>query len=130
MNKRNTIQKQLVLNSIKILANHPTAEEIYNNIILHYPGISKATVYRNLNNLAEEGLLLRLKVPDGADKYDITTASHYHAVCSGCGKFVDLELAGEDDGIDISRFSMKDFTVEDYSILFRGLCKDCRDHKK
>ena len=57
--KRNTIQRQLVISAVRSLSNHPTAEEVYNRIVLDYPDISKGTVYRNLNSLVDSGLLRR-----------------------------------------------------------------------
>ena len=51
MAKRNTIQRQLVIAAVRFLANHPTAEEVYDRITMEYPDISKGTVYRNLNSL-------------------------------------------------------------------------------
>jgi len=90
--RRNTIQKQLVLKAVKRLKSHPTADEVYNDIVNSYPGISKATVYRNLNHLAEEGQLLKISVPGSADKYDGTLEEHYHATCRYCGKFMDINL--------------------------------------
>ena len=52
--KRNTIQRTLVLEAVNRLRFHPTAEEIYDDVIREHPHISKATVYRNLNQLAED----------------------------------------------------------------------------
>ncbi len=57
MEKRNTIQKQLVLDAVFRLANHPTAEEVYAEVARSHPTVSKATVYRNLGSLSEDGLL-------------------------------------------------------------------------
>ena len=37
MQKRNTIQRQLVISAVRSLSNHPTAEEVYNRIVLDYP---------------------------------------------------------------------------------------------
>ena len=59
MAKRNTIQRQLVIAAVRFLADHPTAEEVYDRITMEYPDISKGTVYRNLNSLVESGLLSR-----------------------------------------------------------------------
>ena len=55
--KRNTIQRQLVIAAVRFLADHPTADEVYERITMEYPDISKGTVYRNLNSLVESGLL-------------------------------------------------------------------------
>ena len=70
MAKRNTIQRQLVIAAVRFLADHPTAEEVYDRITMEYPDISKGTVYRNLNSLVESGLLGKVSVPSGADRFD------------------------------------------------------------
>ena len=44
MEKRNTIQKQLVLEAVAQLHNHPTAEQVYAQVVKAHPTISKATV--------------------------------------------------------------------------------------
>lgn len=62
MAKRNTIQRQLVIAAVRFLADHPTAEEVYDRITMEYPDISKGTVYRNLNSLVESGLLSKVSV--------------------------------------------------------------------
>ena len=54
-NSRNTIQRQLVLSAVRQLQNHPTADEVYQKVQKSCPTISRATVYRNLKLLAEEG---------------------------------------------------------------------------
>ena len=68
--KRNTVQCTLVLNAVNELKNHPTADEVYNLIAKEHPSVSRATVYRNLNKLTEEGQLSRRVIPGGADRFD------------------------------------------------------------
>ena len=84
MQKRNTIQRQLVIAAVRSLGNHPTAEQVYNDIITKYPDISKGTVYRNLNTLVESGLLSKVSVPSAADRYDYILTKHYHVQCTRC----------------------------------------------
>ena len=88
MQKRNTIQRQLVISAVRSLSNHPTAEEVYNRIVLDYPDISKGTVYRNLNSLVDSGLLHRVSVPSSADRYDHMLTKHYHVQCVKCHRFI------------------------------------------
>lgn len=128
MNKRNTIQKQLVLNAVNQSGNHPTAEEVYKRILVSYPGISKATVYRNLASLADDRLILKLNIPGAADKYDRSTHTHYHAICRQCGMFFDIDI-GNLPGIDLRDADLKDFTLDGYEILFKGTCKACMDRQ-
>lgn len=44
---RTTIQKELVLDAVKQLHNHATADEVYELVQSAHPNISKGTVYRN-----------------------------------------------------------------------------------
>ena len=89
--KRNTIQRQLVISAVRSLSNHPTAEEVYNRIVLDYPDISKGTVYRNLNSLVDSGLLHRVSVPSSADRYDHMLTKHYHVQCVKCHRFMNVD---------------------------------------
>ena len=64
IHRRNTFQRQLIMEIICNVDNHPTADEIYQQILLRYSNISKATVYRNLNLLAEMGMIKKIECPD------------------------------------------------------------------
>ena len=69
MERRNTIQRKLVLDTVRNL-DHPNAEQVYGEIITKHPHISKATVYRNLNLLAaqnagDQHIIPQFQVPDG-----------------------------------------------------------------
>ena len=53
--RRNTRQRKLVLDAVRQSYNHPTADEIYNVVRAQDDKISRGTVYRNLNLLADAG---------------------------------------------------------------------------
>jgi len=55
---------------------HPTADEVYEMARKGNPNISRGTVYRNLNLLAENGEIARLNMPIGPDHYDCQTPHH------------------------------------------------------
>ena len=50
-------QRELVMQTVENLCDHPTAEEIYDTAAKECPGLSLGTVYRNLNSLVEAVLL-------------------------------------------------------------------------
>ena len=75
MDRRNTIQRQLVMQAVQGL-DHPDAEEVYENVSREHPNVSKGTVYRNLNVLAAQGEILKVETGDGADKFDFRTDEH------------------------------------------------------
>ena len=67
---------------------------VYLHVKEEFPNISLGTVYRNLNLLADIGEITKIPTPDGGDRFDGRTDSHYHVICSGCGNVFDLELSG------------------------------------
>lgn len=93
MERRNTIQKQLVLEAVAQLHNHPTAEQVYAQVVKEHPTISKATVYRNLASLSEDGRLRHLPMPAGADRFDHRLDEHAHIECMACGRLDDVEFS-------------------------------------
>ena len=54
-------QRELVLQKVEQLCDHPTAEEIYDEAIKECPGLSLGTVYRNLNSLVDAGRVRRAR---------------------------------------------------------------------
>lgn len=125
MIKRNTIQKTLVLEAVNQLKCHATAEEIYNLVKTKYPNISKVTVYRNLNQLAECGEIRKLEVPGGADRFDHRSCAHYHIRCLECGRVFDVDMAYISDLEERIR-DTHGFTFSGHDLMFKGLCPDCR----
>jgi len=126
MDRRHTIQKELVLNAVMKMRRHVTAEEVYDYIKTDYPAIGKGTVYRNLGILADEKKIRRVEIPGGADCFDFTLEKHYHIRCIKCGKVfdVDMDEIKEMDSFIHDRHGMK---FLDFDIVFKGICKDCQN---
>ena len=122
MNQRNTIQRTLVLDAVMAMSCHPTADEIYDEVAKKCPSISKGTVYRNLNRLADEGELLRVAVANAPDRFDRTIKPHCHFRCLGCGHVSDFELA---HGVEIDERLNPGFVVKDYELVVNGYCRNC-----
>ena len=128
--KRNTIQKKIVFDTLSQMHNHPSAGMVYEKVSESYPGISKATVYRLLSEAADEGKILRLKLSDSSDRYDITLKKHYHIVCKRCGAVADVEVDFDDELFAKKAVGCEGFDVEDCTIEFFGYCKCCNDKKE
>ena len=117
-------QRESILNSLNEKLDHPTAEMVYNCVKKEQPNISLGTVYRNLNQLVEQGVLRRIATPTSGDRFDIRTDPHAHLLCTWCGKVLDLE----DDLIsELDRNVMRTtgFLVNDRQLLLSGICADC-----
>ena len=124
--KRNTIQRALTLKAVKELHCHATAEEIYNSVVSEYPSISRATVYRNLNDLAESGEIRRVEVSGSAEHFDHLCQDHYHVRCVKCEKIFDVDMAYMGDLTKAIEDS-HGFTFSGYELMFKGICPECRN---
>ena len=125
MQHRMTIQRTLLLDTIKHLEGHVTAEQIYALLAKRYPQISKATVYRNLNLLEEEHQILRIAVPGAADYYESNTAPHYHIKCLECNQLTDVSL-NLDKTLEQEIQDTNGFALLGHSLLFYGICPRCQ----
>ena len=61
---------------------HPSPDEVYKEVHNLHPSISRATVYRVLNKLADKGELLKVHMPNTADRFDFRTDNHIHMFCT------------------------------------------------
>ena len=125
MTRHNTIQRSLVLDAVNRLKSHATADEVYAEVAATHPNISKATVYRNLNLLSEMGMIRKLEIPGGADRFDHICKEHCHVKCEKCGRVFDIEIPYI-DGLDNRVDNRNGFELTGYDILFRGICPGCR----
>ena len=116
--QRNCIMNIVVSNPV-----HPTAEQVYDIARRSYPKISLGTVYRNLNQLAAAGKVLKISNPNGADRFDGNIVHHNHAVCSCCGRMFDIMVPLPD--VCAAANAQRDIYVDGVSMLFSGICARC-----
>ncbi len=126
MNKRNTVQRALVLETVKELRCHATADEVHNAIMKKHPDISRGTVYRNLNLLSEIGEIRKREIPGGADRYDHLCHDHYHAKCLKCGRVFDVEMEFIAD-LEKRIQDTHGFEFTGHDIVFKGICPECKN---
>ncbi|MCC8193877.1 MAG: transcriptional repressor [Deltaproteobacteria bacterium] len=122
--KRNTIQRALVLKTVRTLRCHPTADEVFSAVVAGFPTISRGTVYRNLKQLSESGEIQTVEVPGGITHFDHCCERHHHVLCLRCGKVFDVDahyILGLEKRIRDSR----GFTILGYDLTFKGVCPDC-----
>jgi Fe2+ or Zn2+ uptake regulation protein len=127
--KRVTPQRRLLLEVIRQGKGHLDADEIYRLARERDPRISLSTVYRNLNLLAELGVISALHLDEEHHHYELRDASeHYHLICSECGAVVEFDSALVGKLMtDVSE--EQDFLIERAHIDVVGLCAKCRARK-
>ena len=124
---RNTVQRALVMEAVQALHHHPTPADVYDMVHEHHPNVSRATVYRNLNLLAQRGDILRVEVPNAADRYDYQLHPHYHAKCRCCGGVFDIDMPYQAE-LETLVQEKSGFTVEHHDIVFEGVCAGCAEN--
>lgn len=69
---------------------HPTADEIYNSLLLEIPTLSKTSVYNTLSLFVEKGLVQIITIEENIVRFDADTSVHGHFQCKSCGKIYDF----------------------------------------
>ncbi len=123
--KRMTKQRRLVLEELRKLKNHPSAESLFGILRQKMPNISLGTVYRNLDVLVNGGLVLKLDLAGGQCRYDGDVSPHYHVRCRGCGAVDDIREC-EVSGVSNPRVLHSDYVVTGWRMEFDGLCPRCQ----
>ena len=126
MNKRNTVQKEIVFDVFNSMKNHPSATMVYDAVHEKYPSISRATVFRLLAEAAKEGSVYRIKLTEADDRFDFTLKKHYHIVCRECGAVADVETEFDGTALVEQTKGYENFLVEDCHLEFAGICEGCR----
>lgn len=122
--KRNTKQREIVYEAVMARCDHPSADDIYQDVYKKDSKISKGTVYRNLNTLSESGDITHVKVP-GADRYDGRLDRHYHIMCTECGRVFDVPMEYQEE-YDSTISERTGFVIDKHLMLFEGICPDCQ----
>lgn len=124
MIKRNTHQKEIIMESIKEDYTHPTFYDIFRRVKLKDASIGQATVYRNIKKMVDEGDILKIKFLNNEFHYDANICRHNHFICTKCGKIIDIY---DDDYKKNKTISNKlDVIIEKVSILYEGICSNCQ----
>jgi Fe2+ or Zn2+ uptake regulation protein len=117
---------QAVLNVVKGAQDHPAASDIYEAVKVTRPRMGLASVYRILHMLVEQGWIREIRHNDETCRYDARTDRHDHAVCTACGKLIDIPV-----GINIPQ-DLLESTAKDAGIVFNsyelrlfGICSAC-----
>lgn len=121
-------QRKVILEELRKVTSHPTADEVYDMVRKIIPRISLGTVYRNLEFLSSKGLVLKLGAPGEQKRFDGTPEPHPHIRCEICTAVADVEC-------EIEIPAIPDTCTSGYKILntnveFVGVCPRCQSEQQ
>ncbi|MEJ2689075.1 MAG: transcriptional repressor [Deltaproteobacteria bacterium] len=121
---RMTKQRQIILEELCKLKNHPTADEMYQILRRKMPRISLGTVYRNLEILSDCGMIQKIDVGGTQKRFDGNADVHYHIRCISCNKVEDIDIE-PDKKIENMARQMSKYTILRHHTEFIGICPAC-----
>ena len=119
--QRYSQQRERIYEAVRATKEHPTAQMVYDTLKPEMPKLSLGTVYRNLQQMAEDGRLMELDGP--VTRFDATVQPHTHLRCSRCGCVADGDLA-YDMGLDQGTIA-QGWQITGHDLMFRGICPAC-----
>ena len=120
---RMTRQRTVILEELRKVCTHPTADELYAMVRARMPRIRLGTVYRNLDFLAESGQILKIDAAGSIRHYDGDMRPHQHVRCTMCGKIGDV--MPPQPVPDVSGVQVEGFRLSSARIEYEGVCDAC-----
>ena len=119
-------QREIILEYLRSVKTHPTAETVYEEVKKEDKKISLGTVYRNLDKLSDIGLIQRIKMANQKDRFDGDVSLHYHGKCIKCNNVIDIFLKENIDlSIDEHVKNETNINVVSHDIIFNVICPNC-----
>lgn len=116
-----TKQRKQVLEVLKDVCRHLTAEEIYDILKQKGETLVFATVYNSLNYLFEKGYIRKIHTDNGGDRYDGNMMPHDHFICEKCGNVIDVPLSNK----KIKKCDCGNHRIHSCETTYRGICECC-----
>jgi Fur family peroxide stress response transcriptional regulator len=123
---RLTPQRRAVLKVLLESRDHPSVDQIYEQVRQDFPMTSLATVYKTVALLKETGQVREISFGEGGNRYDGYDPSlHPHLICVECKRIVDLELPSLDELAETVAHQMG-YQILRHRFDFFGICPQCK----
>ena len=122
---RLTKQRKVILEELRKVDTHPTADEVFAMVRSKLPKISLGTVYRNLEIMSTEGLIQKIDYTGGQKRFDGNPEVHAHVRCVECGRVGDVHHAPHSNLAELA--GRTEFTILGCRLDYYGLCPKCAE---
>jgi Fe2+ or Zn2+ uptake regulation protein len=122
---RMTPQRTAILALLHDSPGHFSPAEVYTRVRASLPGVTETTVYRTLEFLAQNEMVMSTLTKAGHLVYEIAGHEHHHVLCRTCGQSVEIDHALLSQLYDQLE-ARTGFQLTAGHLTFFGLCPDCR----
>ncbi len=123
---RLTAQRQAIVDILLASERALDAVEVYDLTRHNYPSLGIVTVYRTMECLEHLGLLQKVHLTTGCNKFVKLKEGHQHLlICTNCGRAIYFEgLNFENEFTQIAQNNS--FLLQEHWIQLNGLCPHCQ----
>ena len=126
---RLTPQRMAVLKILVSNPDHPSVEQVYDQVKVDFPMTSLGTVYKTVTLLKEMGEILELGFGEDSHRYDgLRPYPHPHLICIKCNKIIDGDLSLDQESLR-SLEQASGYQILRPQISLFGLCPDCKEER-
>jgi Fur family ferric uptake transcriptional regulator len=120
--ERNTRQRTAICEAIAQAGRPLLPQEVREAAQSMAPGLSIATVYRNLRTLVDEGELRSVLLPGANARYEVARRGHHHHFqCLMCQRVFEVDACPG----NLASLAPAGFSVEDHDLTLYGRCREC-----
>lgn len=121
-----SVQRLAVMDYLLTHTNHPTVDDIYQDLVTIIPTVSKTTIYNTLRLFYEYGAVLSLNIDEKFVRYDGDISAHAHFRCRKCEKVFDLFPTDIKPCDVLENLQIPtDYQVDTVELYFKGICSEC-----
>lgn len=123
---RITPQRIAILKAFLQSHDHPSIEQVYNQVKINFPTTSLATVYKTVNLLKEVDEILEISIAGGGNRYDGNKPyPHPHLICTRCKKISDPTVSLLDK-MKSEIANSTGYRIDSHQVEFFGICPSCQ----
>ncbi|MBN1571970.1 MAG: transcriptional repressor [Deltaproteobacteria bacterium] len=125
-----TNQRKVIMDVLKDVTTHPTADQVYEMVRKRLPKISLGTVYRNLEILSDLSMIQKIEVGGTQKRFDGNIENHYHVRCRVCGRVEDLPIESMVfSGLEKLYSGADGYTDLTHKLELVGVCPECKNKR-
>ena len=121
---RVTSSRRILLEVLFAADGHMSAEELADAVQTRAPDVHLSTIYRNLEELEQIGVISHSHLGHGPSSYLLASHAHAHFICADCGTMIEAPDAMF-RGLARSAKSQLGFTIDPKHFAILGRCSDC-----